>query len=119
MIFEMLRWWYVTGWLQTARRVITMTKSISRTFSMPLLVRTLIAPWRRIVSIPGRSFDARIRAALDNFVSRCIGLVVRALVLLVASIATIVTCIGGTILAIAWPLLPVLFVYLLIRSISA
>ena len=118
MILEMLRWWYVTGWLQAVRRIATMTQNTSRTFSMPLLLQTLFAPWRRIVSMPGRSFDAKLRAALDNFVSRCVGFMVRILVLLAAGAATIGSLAAGLALAILWPVLPLAFVYLLVRGIT-
>ena len=111
MIFEMLRWWYATGWLQAAQRVRAMTQSTSRTFSMPLLVQTLFSPWKRVVSLPGRSFDAKIAASLDNFVSRCVGFAVRVLVLIAACLATLGTFLVGLGMAVVWPFVPLLVVF--------
>jgi hypothetical protein len=118
MIFEMLRWWYVTGWLQATHRIGEWTKSVERTFSIKLLARTLFAPWRRIISVSGRSFDDKMRAALDNFVSRCVGFFVRSGVLIVAAIATFVTFTASVLMVGIWPLLPFIFVYCLVRSIT-
>lgn len=117
MIFEMLRWWYVSGWLQAARRIVTLSRMTSRAFSMPMLARTLFSPWRRIVTLPGRSMDARLRAWFDNLISRFVGFGVRTIVLLMAVIAVGGTAVISTVLAIAWPILPIAFLYALARSI--
>ncbi len=118
MIFEMLRWWYGAGWLRAAQHSITWSKRMGQAFSVPLLARTLFAPWRRIVSLGGRSFDERIRAAFDNLVSRCVGSVVRTLVLITAAIAVCMALILAVLLTVVWPLLPVAFIYFVVRSIT-
>lgn len=117
MILEMLRWWYGTGWLQATHRVGTWTKGVERTFSITLLLQTLFSPWRRIISNPGRSLDDKVRAALDNFVSRCVGAVIRTGVLIAAGFAMLGVFLGSIIMVGIWPLLPVGAVYFLIRSI--
>jgi len=117
MIIEMLRWWYGTGWLQATHRVGTWTKGVERAFSITLLLQTLFAPWRRIISAPGRSFDDKIRAALDNFVSRCVGFFVRIGVLIAACLALLGALIGSLIIVGIWPLLPVGAIFFLIRGI--
>ncbi len=118
MIFEMLRWWYGTGWLQATHRIHTWVKGIEQAFSISLLAKTLFAPWRRIVSGSGRSLDDKMRAAMDNFVSRCVGFFVRIGVLLVAGISTIVALVASVLMVGIWPLLPVLVVYCTVRSIT-
>ena len=118
MIFEMLRWWYGTGWLQATHRIGTWTKGVERIFSISLIFRTLFAPWRRIVSITGKSFDAKIRDALDNLVSRCVGFTIRFGVLIVAGIATLFTFIAGILVVGLWPLLPFITIYCIVRSIT-
>jgi hypothetical protein len=83
-----------------------------------MLIRTLLAPWRRIVSLGGGSLDARIRAALDNLVSRCVGFAVRILVLIGATLAILLTLALSIALVIIWPLLPLAFIYFIVRGIT-
>jgi len=84
---------------------------------MPLLVKTLFSPWRRISSYGGRSFDAKVRASVDNFVSRLVGFVSRLLVLIAATLLLALTVIAGVIATIAWPLLPIGIVYCVYRGL--
>lgn len=119
MIFEMLRWWYGTGWLQAAHRIGTWTRGVERAFSASLLAKTLFSPWKRIVSTSGRSLDAKMHDAMDNFVSRCIGFAIRIAVLIAAGFATLGTLIAGVVMAVLWPLLPVLAIGFLVWGFIA
>jgi len=118
MILELLRWWYGTGWFQTAHHSITWAESTGRTFSVPLLIRTLFAPWRRIVNVGGRSLDEKARAILDNLISRCVGFVVRLFVLIAAGLITGATLLSAFLLTLIWPVLPIMVFYFLARSIT-
>jgi hypothetical protein len=117
MIFQMLRWWYGPGWLQAIHRITALPLGVERHFSVSLLAQTLFSPWRRIVSMGGRGLDAKVRDALDNFVSRCVGFVVRSIVLFTALGGMIGAFIFGIILTVVWPLLPLFIVYCVIRGI--
>ena len=118
MILEMLRWWYGTGWLQAMHRIVTWAGGVERAFSVLLLAKTLFAPWRRIVTAAGRSLDDKMRAALDNLVSRCFGFVVRFGVLIIAGLATFAAFMGSILLAAIWPLMPPAIIYFLIRGLA-
>lgn len=118
MILELLGWWYGAGWKQAIGRTIGWTREVLRLFSVGTLVRTLFAPWRRIVNVGARSFDQKMHAALDNLVSRCVGLTVRLSVLIAAAVLAAVTFLIAALLAVAWPLLPVLSVYCLVRGLT-
>ena len=118
MVLEMIRWWYTAGWLGAMRRIGVLTQQTLRTFSVPTLLGTLFSPWRRIVSLPGRSLDDKIRAAFDNFISRCVGFFVRLLVLLAAAVMVSLTFLTAGIIAALWPLLPLGMVYAFYRSIT-
>lgn len=118
MIFQMLRWWYSAGWLQASHTVTSWPLGLERHFSVSILARTLFSPWRRIISAGGRSFDAKIRDALDNFVSRCVGFVVRIIVLFTAMVGMLAAFLGGLLLAVIWPLLPLFILYCLVRGIA-
>jgi hypothetical protein len=118
MIFQMLRWWYGAGWLQATHRITSWPLGVERHFSVAILAQTLFSPWRRIVSMGGRSLDAKIKDALDNFVSRCVGFVVRFTVLLTALLGMLISFIFGVAAMLAWPLIPLLIVYCVIRGIT-
>lgn len=117
MIIDLVRWWYGTGWMQTVHRIGTWTHRVEQAFSMTTLMRTLFAPWRRITSTGGRSMDAKLHDALDNFVSRCVGFAVRSTVLLAACLASIAALCAGIIMVLIWPLLPLAVPFFIVRSI--
>lgn len=118
MIFEMLRWWYVTGWMQAVGRIRSWTSSVEQVFSLAILVQTLFAPWRRIITYGGRGLDAKMRAALDNLVSRCVGFVIRFFVIIAALVAMVGAIIASTIMAIIWPLLPLAIILFAVKAVT-
>jgi hypothetical protein len=77
-------------------------------FSVSQLIQTLFQPWRRIVTYPGASLDAKMRALLDNTISRGIGFAVRFCVLFAALLAIIGIIILTMAEIILWPLLPLM-----------
>ena len=117
LVFSLFLWWYGRGWLAVIKNLRNMLRGISRLFSVPQLLRTLLAPWRRIISYPGASLDAKLRAYGDNIVSRAIGFVVRLIVLLTASVISFLAVIFGIVSIIAWPLVPISVVALIIKGI--
>lgn len=118
MILEMLRWWYSTGWAQAARRIGGWTGGVEHMFSLSLLLRTLFAPWRRIITAPGRGLDAKMHAMLDNLVSRCIGFVIRLFVILAAGVSMLIAFFASVAMVVAWPALPLLFIGLIVKGIT-
>ena len=118
LFFELAVWWYSSGWLKAGRRSLAWTDSIWRTFSAAILIRTMFAPWRRITTTPGRALDTKLRAMVDNFISRVIGFITRTLILLAAMVLTGLVAIGGLAWALAWPLLPMATIYCLLRTIT-
>lgn len=118
MILEMLRWWYSTGWVQAVHKIEAWPASVTNAFSFSLLLRTLFAPWRRIITVAGRSLEERTHAALDNLVSRFVGFFIRFTVLIAATTALILTIVAALIFIILWPLLPLLVIFFIIKGIS-
>ncbi len=119
MLISFLGWWYGPGWVAALKRIFDSMERVWQNFSAPLLLKTLWAPWRRIVSLPGRSLDEKLRAALDNFISRLVGLGVRLLVLLVAVILALLAGLANLVIGLVWPLLPFgLFIFALLGLAS-
>lgn len=107
-------WWYGPGWRDAAAQLESRLRTTVLTFSMPILLRTMFAPWRRIISSPGASLQNKARAMVDNAVSRFVGFGVRLLALAAAGILLAVYTIVGGIILVLWPLLPVLGLVLIV-----
>ena len=118
LALEFFTWWYGQGWLLLARNVQRRLVRTSHLFSLPILVRTLFAPWRRIMTYPGAGLQAHVRAATDNVVSRLIGFVVRLLVLFTAGLILSFMLLLATVELIIWPLLPLAAVAAIIKGIT-
>ena len=104
---DFLQWWYGQGWRQAIGGLATRMQQTAWYFSAPLLLRTLFAPWRRIVSPPGRGLDAHFRAAADNLLSRTIGFIVRLFVLLAAGVSIFVIGLLALVELVLWPCVPI------------
>lgn len=110
-------WWYGPGWKNSFARITQRVDSIAAELSIGLLLKTLFEPWKQITSHsgPNDSIDVKIHAWFDTLFARMVGFVIRSSVLVFGAIASIFAVLFGTILAILWPLiplLPVLFVML-------
>ncbi len=117
LIYALFSWWYGQGWRDAARRAWRRLAGVSHLFSVPILLRTLWAPWRRIVTVPGSGFDAQLRAMTDNLVSRVVGFTVRIVVLIAAACILLVTALVGIMHVLLWPLVPIGIPLLIIKGI--
>lgn len=112
-----ISWWYGTGWQLVAKNVTRRMDRTMASFSVPTLARTLFAPWKRITANPGAGIDAKLRAMLDNLVSRFVGFTVRSTVLFSATVAMACMAVAGVIQIILWPLIPFLIVGCIIMGL--
>ena len=117
MALEFFKWWYGAGWVLARQRLRAKLTAIEAAFSVSTLLRTLFAPWRRIVSYPGAGLDAHVRAMIDNLVSRVVGFTVRILVLLGAAVITVIFGIAALTLCLLWPILPAMAITALIWGV--
>ncbi|GAC1370717.1 MAG: hypothetical protein NVSMB39_3860 [Candidatus Saccharimonadales bacterium] len=108
LLMEYFRWWYGPGWRDNAVRLQARLIDIYLSFSVPILLPTMFAPWRRIITPPGKTIGDKFRAGFDNLLSRTIGFTVRlgALIIAIGMIAG--TGLIGGIILLLWPLLPLL-----------
>lgn len=106
MLLALFSWWYGQGWRQVAGSFQPRLQAVADSFSVKQLTRTLFAPWRRIITPPGRSLEDKMRAWADNMFSRVIGFIVRLLVLLTAALAALAIALLTTAETVLWPLVP-------------
>jgi hypothetical protein len=114
LALTLLSWWYRPGWAKVGRDGGRQLQALAASFSVAMLLRTLFAPWRRIISYPGAGMGAHLRAAVDNAISRLVGFVVRIFVLLFAVVMLVVTAVLTGLELVAWPLLPPAAIILII-----
>ena len=112
----MLGWWYGQGWLSTVQATRRRLDDLGRVFAVSVLLRTLFSPWKQIYT--PSTFRTFLRDAVDNFVSRCIGAVVRGAILFWVLVLAIFIVLFGIISFLAWPFIPLLVVILPILTIG-
>ena len=118
MIIALFQWWYGAGLKKISRNISYWPSLIYRNFSVPLLAQHMFAPWRRIINPGGKGIEIKIRAFLDNFVSRFVGFTSRLLVIIAALIAMFAVIIAAVVLLIVWPCLPLVIIYCAYRGIK-
>ena len=107
IILSLFQWWYSHGWLSAIEHAEKRIEDTYRLFSIPILLRTLFSPWRRIMTAPGASIGDHIRAAVDNTVSRMVGFIVRMIVLLAAAFLLLLASLISLLELLSWPLIPI------------
>jgi hypothetical protein len=98
---ELLNWWYGRGWLEAFKRAKAWLNRVVMIFSADVLLKTLFAPWKQI-----------------NLFSRWIGFSVRVFTLLFAGITLLISGALGFAMVVIWPLMPLIFIYCIIRVIT-
>ena len=115
------RWWYSAGWTNSFMAISQRVRLLAQELSMGILLRTIFEPWKQITlySGPNASLDTKIHVALDNIFSRVFGFIIRSGVLIMGAVGCVLLFIAGMLLAIIWPIVPVLpvvFVILAVRG---
>jgi hypothetical protein len=112
-----LQWWYGPGWFRAWNSLGGRLKRTYYGFSVPQLSRTMFSPWRRIVTPGGGSISDRLRAMVDNMVSRVVGLIVRILTLIAAGVISLWWILIAFLQLVVWPFVPLAGLVLIIKGI--
>ncbi|HUD05604.1 MAG TPA: hypothetical protein VMR18_01625 [Candidatus Saccharimonadales bacterium] len=118
LALEFFSWWYNLGWKSIVKDIKNRFKYIYTAFSLSIVLKTLFAPWRRIVSYPGAGVSNHLRALIDNLISRIIGFILRISLIITAVIVFVATGIVGVVEIVLWPLLPPAVIVLIIRGLA-
>ena len=108
LLVAFLQWWYGPGWRDCGNRLATMMHDAYFNFSIPILLRTMFAPWRRITSSSSGSLQDKLRALVDNAISRVVGFFVRLFALIAGSVLLLFYAVFGGLFILLWPVLPLL-----------
>jgi hypothetical protein len=112
-----LDWWYGPGWFRAWNSLGGRLKRTYYGFSVPQLSRTLFAPWRRIVTPGGGAIGDRLRATVDNAVSRVVGFFVRVFTLVAAAFVCLWWVVIALIQLVIWPFIPLVGVVLIVKGL--
>ena len=117
-IAYLMQWWYGPGWVLQWRKIAHRTNSIGRAYSGKTLLKTLFSPWKRIIAYknPNASIEDKLRGLLDNLVSRVIGAIVRFFTLVAALLSLVFVAVFSLVLALVWPLLPLLSIFFVLKG---
>jgi hypothetical protein len=113
------RWYYG----EAAKNVLLAWRNyvvfVANYFSIPLLLRTLFAPWRRDITRKPRGLDFKklFEYFAFNAISRGLGFLVRFVTVCVGIISLFLTAIAGAIFFVFWVLLPLILAGLLVSAI--
>ena len=109
MIIDFLTWWYGAGLANAFRGVRRRAAGVLDDFSVGLLARTWFAPFRQIEagSVRG-SLQVQLQAWFGRTFSRFFGAGLRSIVIVIGLIAAALAWLGGLLVLLCWPFLPVL-----------
>ena len=107
-VLALVSWWYGSGWLDQASLVKRRFLAAADRYSLGLLLKTLFMPFKQLDAYAGGggSLDSRFRAWLDRLISRCIGAMIRSVMIVIGTVVLVFeTLVAGLRLAL-WPVLP-------------
>ena len=108
LFISLFKWWYGSGWVQQARALSVRLDGLVDYFSIDLLAKTLFSPFRQDGA--GRvdgPLSVKMRALLDNLMSRMIGAVIRTVILLIGLISIAVFVVFCAAVLVVWFVVPV------------
>lgn len=115
-----LLWHYSRAFLEIFHVWLNFLWFVVHFFSIPQLMRSWVAPWKRMVEQRQKEWDLEDLAGvvIIGFLSRLIGFVIRSAIILVGMIALLVVVISGFVTYVFWVAAPVIIVALLVVGIT-
>ena len=104
-------WWYSEETVTLKTVVLYLLKSVIHIFSIPYLLKTLFAPWKRdAVRGVNLSLQEQFSVLVENLISRFMGFVVRIATIFFGLIMFILICLLCLAIIVGWYILPFLTV---------
>jgi len=88
-------------------------------FSIPVLLKTLFAPWRKYQWSYGQGFDLQrfAEALATNIISRTLGAIMRFILIIIGLLAELFILIAGIIILTSWFILPLALFFIIEKGI--
>lgn len=114
-----LIWHYTSGFkagLAVARDV---NYFIANFFSLPILVKTLFSPWRRLAETYGKGLNPEqwFETLIVNVLMRVVGAIIRLAMIVSGLIILVLVLLVSLLALLAWLLLPVIFISLVVGGL--
>ena len=103
---DLISWWYFRGWGIFLRNFRTKIGDTFDLFSIGDMMRTLFKPYRQIAT--NSTSESATSAFFDRLISRFVGMFARLFIILAGTITIIAEIIIGGVLAIVWPVVPLM-----------
>jgi len=114
-----ISWWFIYTPKKILEISIKVIKKTFNFFSIDLLFKTLLLPWKRDeVDTTNMSLDDRVRVIMMNLVSRVVGATVRGGTIAVGLGAILATIIATILALIGFISLPAIALYLIVISMN-
>ncbi|MBI2476032.1 MAG: hypothetical protein HYV67_02210 [Candidatus Taylorbacteria bacterium] len=106
-------WHYTKAWQDIFRIIGNYLWFIGNFFSINLLLKTLLSPWRRLSIKGGKGAeDSFFGALLINTLMRVVGFLIRSITIIFGAAALFATIALSGAFLVAWPLLPIIVFFL-------
>ncbi len=120
VIKDYFAWHYLRAWKELFHVWLNFLWFVIHFFSIPELFQSLFAPWKRITEERKRGFSFEDLAAfvIINLLSRCIGAVLRATIIVAGLCVLTLTIIAGVVTYLFWLCAPLIIIGCFIFGIS-
>jgi len=109
LVMGILGWWYTDGWRRMIHDRLEGLHATADYFSIVLLAKTLFAPFRQISADGVRGpLGVQVRAFVDKLISRCIGAIMRTIMIVLGVLAIILQVLSSIVGIILWAFIPLL-----------
>lgn len=114
-----LLWHYTTAWTDLARLYSNGAWFLFHFFSIPILLRTLLAPWKRLhESRAAQGGAGFLGAFLINSITRIVGAVIRLATIAVGISAQALLTIAFVGVLLLWLVLPLFLLWLVVNGLT-
>ncbi len=107
-IFDYFVWHYSRAFRDVSSFWMNMAWFVMHFFSMPLLLRTLFSPWKRVTTEHSKEgFEDLAETVIFNIMSRVVGSLIRSVLFIMGLITLLLLFLGYVSFLILWMFLPV------------
>jgi hypothetical protein len=118
-IFDYLVWHYSQAFRDVSSFWMNIAWFVTHFFSMPLLLRTLFSPWKRVRTEHTKyGLEDLAETILFNIMSRVVGAFIRVVLLVVGFVTLVLVFAGYISFLILWVFLPVVVLFSTVVGIT-
>lgn len=116
IILEFVFWYFIEVPKKILKAWFNFLKFNLEYFSIVLLLKTFFSVWRKYEWERPRGFDLMkyLEVAFSNLISRALGMIMRAILILIGFVIEILILVIGLVVLIGWFILPILLIICLI-----